>query len=172
MYSDPIIQKIFTAIKAKNGKIKGYYEAFPKQIGDSNLPVIVISKARTEVASFDQGGAASRDQHSISLVLTLITSVRSELSTSQSDTDTVAGVAKLYEIMEGRDEDDYELKDTSIISILRNNLNLDVGNNLRIQLEGPMSIDYGEARRDENPEQWTMEAQLAFDCHFVQRRNV
>jgi len=51
MYSDPIIQKIFTAIKAKNGEIKKYYEAFPLRIGDSELPAIVISKVRTEVAS-------------------------------------------------------------------------------------------------------------------------
>jgi len=172
MYSDPIIQKIFTAIKAKNGEIKKYYEAFPLRIGDSELPAIVISKVRTEVASFDQGGAASRDQQSISLVLTLITSVRSELSTANADSDTVAGVAKLYDLMEGRSESDYTLKTTSLLSILRNNLNLDVENNLRIQLEGSMAIDYGEAKRNENGEQWTTEANIAFDCHFVQRRNV
>ena len=172
MYSDPIIQKIFTAIKAKNGEIKKYYEAFPLRICDSELPAIVISKVRTEVASFDQGGAASRDQQSISLVLTLITSVRSELSTANADSDTVAGVAKLYDLMEGRSESDYTLKTTSLLSILRNNLNLDIENNLRIQLEGSMAIDYGEASRDENGEQWTTEANIAFDCHFVQRRNV
>ena len=167
-YSDPIIQKIFTAIKAKNGEIKKYYESFPRKFGDSELPVVVISKVRTEVGAFSNG----QDEHSVSLVLTLITSVRDSLSTANSETDTVAGVAKLYDLMEGRNESDYSLKTTSLLSILRNNLNLDVGNNLRIQLEGPMSIDYGEARRDENTELWTMEANIAFDCHFVQARNV
>lgn len=168
LYSDPIIQKIFTVIQAKNGEIKKYYEAFPKMIADSEFPAIVISKVRTEVGSFSN----AQDQHSISLALTLITSVRSGLSTANTQVDTVAGVERLYDLMEGRNNLDYSLKTTSLLSILRNNLNLDVGNNLRIQLEVPMTIDYGEARRDEKPELWTQEANIAFDCHFVQARNV
>lgn len=162
-YSDPIISKVIEIIKAKNGEIKHFYQSEPVRFAASELPCIAISKSNTDAAHFSN----TQDQHSVGLTLTLIVDVRDEITTETDAQRLVAGVSKLYEIMEGRDSN-FKLKDTSLLNILRTNTEL--GNNLRIQLEGAMRVNYGEALRRKNPELWTVEAQINFDCHFVQER--
>ena len=165
IYRDPIIGAIIDRIKDNNGEIKRYYQGEPTQIGDSVLPCVIIAKRQTEVGKFTN----SQDEHSIDLVLTVVSSIRRELTTEQDSEDIVKGVASLYDIVEGR-EATYALKSTAILGILRDNISLDIANNLRIQLEGVTRVDYGETLRNRKPEEWSIEAQIHFSCHFIQIR--
>jgi len=79
----------------------------------------------------------------------------------------VEGIASLYDLMEGRNSD-YMLKDTSILDILRSNINLDVANNLRTDLGLLTRVDYGVTDRE--PGVWTVEARVDFTCSFLQTR--
>ena len=107
------------------------------------------------------------DEHEIGLRITIITDVRQDLSSEESNAKIVEGVASLYDLMEGRN-DDYTLKDTSILDILRSNINVDVAHNLRTDLGSLTRVDYGVTDRE--PGVWTIEARVDFTAHFLQTR--
>lgn len=161
-YSDPILTKYIDTLKAANTDIKMYYQGEPFRIPASYLPAVFISKTDTNVASFTN----AEDEHQIGLRLTLVTDVREELD---NEKDIVAGIARLYDIMEGRDSD-YSLKTTSILHILRTNMNLDTANNLRTDLSTTTRIDYSETLNRRNNEAWFVEANISYIAHFLQTR--
>lgn len=165
MYKDPIIEKYIDLIKAKCGSIKVFYQGDPLRVPISSLPCCVISKNSTEVRKFTN----SQDEHAVGMTVTIIVDIRKELSTNENDAKNVEGVSMLYDIMEGRN-DDYSLKDDSILDVLRTNQLVDAANNLRTDLDTITRIAYGETLRQRNPEEWTIEARLDFVAHFIQIR--
>src|SRR3954449_13206353 len=128
-YKDPIISTYEALIKANTGAFRVFYQGDPLRIPASNLPVCIITKTGTQVGPLNNAD----DAHQIGLRITIITDVRQDLSSEESNAKIVEGIASLYDLMEGRNAD-YTLKDTSILDILRSNINLDVANNLRTDL--------------------------------------
>ena len=166
MYEDPVIKAYIALFKAKmEGAVKQYYQGDPFKIAASELPCLLISKSETRVGHFTN----SQDEHGIEMQLTLITDIRSELSTQADQQKVVAGVAKLYELVEGRDAD-YTLKSNTILDVLRSNQLVDGANNLRTDLDTVTRVDYGEALRDRDKGEWSIEARINFVAHFIQTR--
>lgn len=165
-YADPIIGKYIDLIKNKNGEIKTFFQGEPTRVAVSMLPACIISKLETRVGVLTN----AEDQHEVALRITIITDIRKDLSTDENDATMVEGISKLYEIVEGRDDQTFELKDTSILDILRGNQLVDQAHNLRTDLNTITRINYGETLRGRNPEQWTTEAQVEFVAQFSQVR--
>jgi hypothetical protein len=165
MYSDPIIAKYIALIKANTGAIKMFYEGEPIRIPGSNYPCAIISKRETRVGPLSN----AEDEHGIGMSITVITDVRSDLSTEESIAEVVAGVASLYEIMEGRNAD-YSLKADSLLAILRHNIAVDLNNQLRTDLSSVTRVDYGQTLKDRPREEWSIEARVDFVAHFSQVR--
>lgn len=161
-YSDPVISKYFDLIKSKTDVFRGFYQGDPIRIPDSSLPAIIISKAQTLAGQFSN----AEDEHALALVLTVITSIRADAGDFEG---IAAGVASLYDILEGREED-YKLKTTSVLHILRNNLLVDVANGLRTDLGTVTSVDYGMTLGKRAPEAWGVEGQIKFAAHLTQIR--
>lgn len=165
MYIDPILKKYADLITGACGDIKMVYFGEPTRVPASSLPCIFISKANTEARNFTN----AQDEQSIAITVSLVTDIRKELSTSENDEQLIAGVAKLYEIMEGRNSD-YTLKTNTILDVLRKQNLVDAANNLRTDIAGITRVDYGETLRQRNPEEWNIIAQVQFVAHFVQIR--
>jgi hypothetical protein len=165
-YIDPIIQKYIDLIKANcGGAIKTFYQGEPLKIPDIDLPCAMISKTATRAGTLTN----AEDEHSIALTITVITSIRAELSTADSMANLTAGIGTLYDIVEGRDEN-YALKPESLLAILRHNIAVDTANNLRTDLGSVTAVDYGTTLRNRSPEQWSIEARVNFICSFSQVR--
>lgn len=165
MYSDPIIKKIIAIIKAAQPDIKGYYQGDPIKIPDSMLPCCIVSKSLTRAGQMTN----AEDGQEVGLTITIVTAIRAELSTEENISHIAPGVAKLYDIVEARDEN-YKLQSNSLLNILRTNQLLDVGNNLRIDLSTPTRIDYGQTLRQRQPEMWSVEARIDIVVNFIQIR--
>jgi hypothetical protein len=164
MYNDPIIEKYIELIKEKAGVFKVYYQGEPTRIPTVNLPCLIISKTGTTAGVHTN----SEDQHLVSLSLTVVTDIRQELSTSENDETVIAGIARLYQIMEGRNAD-YTLKPDSILDILRSNIAI-AGGNLRTQLGDSIAIDYGETLQNREPAEWRIQAKINLVAFFDQVR--
>jgi len=164
-YADPILNKYIELIKANNPDIKAYYQGDPIRVGSSVLPAVLISKFDTRVGKFSN----AEDEYALGIRITVITDIRADLSTSENDAKIVEGIARLYDICEGR-EADYTLKASSILDILRANEHVDSATNLRTDLGSLTRVDYGENLRDRTPELWTVEARIEFVANFIQVR--
>lgn len=164
-YADPVIQKYIDLIKANTGVFAVFYQGEPIRISVSHLPCCIISKRETLAAPHTN----AEDVHSIGITLTVITDLRKELSTENSAASAVAGIANLYDIVEGRNAD-YTLKRTSILDILRSNPVVDATYGLRTDLGTITRVDYGQTLRDRAQEEWSIEAQVNFVAHFTQNR--
>lgn len=164
-YKDPIIQKYFDLIKANTSKYKMFYQGDPIRIPVSALPCVILSKRETRVGHFSN----AQDEHGIQLVMTIVTDIRQDLSTSENDAKVVEGVATLYDLVEGRNAD-YTLRPDSILAVLRTNREVDAPNNLRTDLNTITRVDYGETLRDRAQELWSIEARVEFVAQFVQNR--
>src|SRR5215208_3632734 len=151
IYSDPILEKYISLIKAHNGALKSFFQGDPIRIGASQLPACIISKTGTNVGPLSN----AEDGHEIGLRITIITDVRQDLSSDESYAKIVEGVSSLYDLMEGRNAD-YTLKETSILDILRSNIIVDADNNLRTDLGSLTRIDYGVTERSRDT--YTIEA--------------
>jgi hypothetical protein len=163
MYTDSIIQKYIDLIKARNGELKTYFQGEPARIASSLLPCCIIAKATTNVGPLNNAD----DRHQLGLRITLITDVRQDLSSDESDAKIVEGIASLYDLMEGRNAD-YTLKATSILDILRSNITVDAANNLRTDLGSLTRVDYGMTERSRDT--YTIEARADFVVDFIQTR--
>lgn len=164
LYQDTIINKYFALIEAAlPGLFKSKYQGDPVRIPASNMPALIISKVQTTVAPHTN----SEDDHSIAMVLTVVTDIRDERSETIEMT---PGVAKLYDIIEGRDAN-YKLKSTSILHILRSNIEVDEGLNLRTDLGTNTRIDYGMTIGKRQPEAFAIEAQVEFLARYSQLRD-
>lgn len=160
-YLDPIIQKYTDLLKANCPKIKKYYQGEPYKVAASNLPAVFISKTSTAVGPHSN----AEDEHECEFRLTLVTDIRDDLSTSEEN--VVAGIASLYEIMEGRNSS-YVLNDDSILDVLRSNINVDTSNNLRTDLGSITRVEYSELNnRDAS---WFIESHISFIGNFTQTR--
>lgn len=163
MYSDPIIAKYISLIKAKTDVFKSVYQGDPFRIPKSSLPALLISKTQTQFGKLTN----AEDAHSIGLTITVITDIRDERSDDQQIT---PGIAQLYDIIEGREDTTYQLKATSILDILRTNVVVDAQYNLRTDLGSVTRADYGMTVGKRAPEGYSTEGQVDFIATYSQLR--
>lgn len=166
-YRDPIIAKYIDLIKASTGeRFKRFYQGEPTRVGTSILPCIIIAKRETRIGPLTN----AEDEHGVALQLTVVVDVRKDLSTEENDAEILEGISTLYDYVEGRDPDTFELKSDSILDILRGNLVVDAAHNLRTELGTVSRVDYGLTLGDRPPEEWRIEARIDFVAHFTQVR--
>lgn len=165
MYTDPIIKQYIDLIVSKTNVFNKIYQGEPTRIGASVLPCLLISKRATEAIDFD----SARDEHECALDFTVVADIRQELSTSENDESVIAGVARLYEIMEGR-EADLTLKANSLLGILRNNQLVSASLGLRTDLGGATRVDYGETLQSRQEGEWRIQASISIIAKFHQVR--
>lgn len=161
MYNDTIIQKYLDLIKANTTDIKGFYNGFVEKIPASMLPAVMIQIQTTEADELSD----VEDEHRIKLVLTYIADIRQTLE----DSALVSGLNKVIDALVGRNSV-YSLKTTSILYILRHNLNIDNTNNLRTDVRGFSVATPGEVATGRFPGLYTAEGTIRFNSHFIQTR--
>ena len=160
-YTDPIIQCYLDLIKEKTTNIKAFYNGIVGEIPSSMLPAIMISIEKTEAEEMSN----VEDEHRISLVLTYISDIRPTLDFS-------ALVSKFNEVLDalaGR-QSNYSLKTTSILYILRNNLNIDTDNNLRTDVRSFSVMTPNEIASGRWPGNFNVEGSIRFNAHYIQER--
>lgn len=142
-----------------------FYQGDPVKIPMSALPCCIVSKTGTR-AQFND---SANDEHEMVVHITFVTDIRSDLSTDEDIAKIAPGIAKLYDLVEGRNAN-YSLKDTSLLDIIRTNSLLDVTNNLRIDLGSITRVDYGSTMRGRNPAEWSIESTVEIVVNFIQLR--
>jgi hypothetical protein len=166
MYQDPIIQAYIDLIKANcGGAIKAYFQGEPTRLAASDLPCAIISKRQTRVGFHSN----AEDEHGIGMSITIITDVRQDLNTETGAQNAVAGIATLYDIIEGRNAD-MTLKDTALLDVLRSNQLVSAPYGLRTDLSTITVADYGLTLRDRAPEAWSIEGRVDIVAQFTQAR--
>ena len=165
IYRDPIIKKYFDLIEGivGVGTFKRFYYGDPIRIPISNLPALIISKDETGVGNITN----VEDQHLMSLILTVVTDIRDDIS---DDKTMAPGTNRLYEIIEGREASTLKLQTKSILHILRNNLDVDISLGLKTNLGSVTRVDYGLTVGKRDKEAWSTEAQVGFIAEFTQLR--
>lgn len=166
IYKDPIIKKYFDLIKAKmESKFKMYYQGDPIRIPKSGIPALIISKRETQIGHLN----SSEDEQQMRIVLTVVCDIRDEIN---DDKEFVPGMAMLYNLVEGRDPSTYQLKDDTILDILRTNELVDASLNLRTDLGSVTKADYGITigKRDQKEVSYAIEATVEFTAYFTQIR--
>lgn len=164
MYKDPILKKYEDLITAAMpGVFSFIYHGDPVRIPATNLPALIISKVRTSVQPLTN----SEDTHQIGIVITVVTDVREEKNEDQTIT---PGIAKLYDIIEGREESTYILKNNCILNILRTNIVVDAAYNLRTDLGTVTQADYGVTLGKRTSEGYAVEGQVEFLATYSQIR--
>ena len=163
LYRDPIVTAYTTLITDNNSQFKGIYQGDPIMIPSSFLPALIVSKTDTQVSRLTN----KDDHHQIRMAITVVTDIRQEIN---DDTQVVPGVAKLYELVEGRTEGTYLLQSTSILDILRMNEVVDEDKGLITDLETITTVSYAPVVGKRNPDSYSVEAQITFTAHFIQLR--
>lgn len=165
LYIDPIIKKYQDLIKAAiPGLFKFYYQGDPIMVPKSNIPALILSKTQTRIGNHD----SAADEHEISLVLTVITDMRDEISPDKS---IEPGIAQLYDIIEGRQTATYALKSTSLLHILRSNILVDAAMNLRTDVGSITRADYGLTVGKRDRDTYAIEGRIEFVATFSQNRS-
>ena len=162
-YVDPILKLYADLLTNGNKAIKKVHYG-ETNIGQSELPAIVISTERVETNAFSN----AEDQHAIQIRVRVITSVLKDITGDNQKVQ--AGLSQLYDIIAGRNESDLKLKSTSLLDILRSNDRL--GPNLKVitDLDTSTSIDYGSTVQGDDGA-WSLEGEISFTAHFNQLRN-
>ena len=163
IYRDPVIKKYIDLIESKTKVFRRFFYGDPIRIPASLLPACIISKTETRIGKLTN----AEDEHGMQMILTVITDIRAEI---KDENDIAPGVAKLYEIMEGRDATTLALNTDSILHILRNNILVDATTGLRTDLQTITRADYGMTLGKRDPEAWSVEGQVSFVSHFTQVR--
>lgn len=161
-YVDPILRKYADLIQGHTSDFKRVYFGDPVRIGVSELPALVITKEGTQIGTMTN----EEDRHDIRILFTVITDVRNTIS---DDKTMAAGINQLYNLIEGRDTG-YSLKPTSLAGILRNNVELDVANNLRTDLSTASVIGYGVTLGKRSEDSWSVEGSVSITATFTQVR--
>jgi len=163
-YEDPIIKKYLDLIKSKTTGIKGFYNGLVAKIPASMLPAVMISIETTEAEEFSD----NEDEHRIGLVLTYIADIRQTFE----DPALVTSLNKVLEALVGRESSGtpYALKTSSILHILRNNLNVDASNHLRTDIRTFSVATPGEVATGRFPGLYSAEGTIRFTAHFIQQR--
>jgi hypothetical protein len=164
-YIDPILRKYGELILANTGAIKEVYYGEPQKFPSVDIPCIFISKRATNADALTD----TEDQHNMAITITVVTDIRSDLTTQDAEQNVVAGIATLYDIMEGRNED-YTLKDTAILNILRHNFVASGSPQLITDLDSVTHVDYMKTLSNRAPQQWTVQASVDIVCKFIQTR--
>lgn len=162
-YQDPILKKYADTIHAANKQFKRVYFGDPMRVGVSETPALILAKVDTNVINMTN----VEDRHAVRISLTVVSDIRNTIS---DDKLMVSGINSLYDIMEGRDEDTYELKPSSLLYVIRHNVEIDVGKNLRTDLSTITRIDYGMTFDKRLPNSWAIEGMLEFIATFTQVR--
>lgn len=163
-YTDPIIAKYQQLVlTAMPGTFKGVYQGDPMNIPKSSLPALIISKAQTTIGQL----TSAEDDHELSLILTVVADIRDERS---DDPEMVPGIAQLYDIIEGRDEN-YKLKTGTVLNVLRSNITVDAALNLRTDLGSLTRADYGLTIGKRAQDAYAIEGQVEFVARYSQLRN-
>ena len=165
MYEDPILKKYKDLVEQATGEFKKIYFGDPIHVPQSLTPALILSKTRTRVANRDN----QQDDQEVEITMTVITDIRKDINTSEGSQAIVQGANSLYNIVEGRN-DDYTLKDTSLLHILRNNVTLDPSNNLRTDIDSVTDVDYGFLIGKRELEMLSVEATITFVANFYQIR--
>lgn len=157
---DQIIKLYFDIIKANTDVFKGYYYGDPVNIPVSMTPAILGSRRMSQAMY----GTNLEDEESMTLVFTVITDIRKDIS---DDKQLVPGWLSIYDIMEGRDPVTKNLKPTSLLYILRHNFG--IANNMWTDVRTATRIDYGLVQNKRQPG-WSIEATVTVVCTIVQTR--
>jgi hypothetical protein len=164
IYQDPILKRYIALFKAAMPDVfKTFYQGDPILIPKSNVPALVVSKTRTRVGAHSN----EEDEHEIGVVLSVIVDIRDQLNDDKS---VAAGVAQLYEIIEGRDDATLALKSKTILDVLRSNVVVDSALNLRTDLGTITTADYGMTIGKRDKEAYAIEGQVEFIASFTQVR--
>ncbi len=162
MYADPIVKKYLDLIEANRSDVKKYFNGIVTRVAASECPCIMIGIDNVEVSDFSN----VEDEHRVNLILTLVTDIRDNFA------DTVRidnGISKVVEMLVGRG-DDYQLEEKSILNILRNNVSIDVTNNLRTDIGTVTAVTPKEVAIGRIPDYWSAEGSIKFQAHFIQER--
>jgi hypothetical protein len=162
-YIDPIMRKYADVIGAATPAFKAVYYGDPIRIPMSALPALIIAKVDTRVSNMTN----AEDMHQIRLSFTVVADIHDTLN---EDKRMVAGVNDLYNLMEGRSDDTYQLTPTSLLGILRHNVEIDPANNLRTDLNTMSRVDYGMTMGKRKEAAWSIEGTLEITAHFTQIR--
>ena len=163
IYQDTIITKYRNLIlAAMPGVFKGVYQGDPLRLPKSMLPALIISKSGTRIAPHTN----AEDEHEISMILSVVTDIRDEMNDEQQ---IVPGIAQLYDLIEGRD-DQYKLKTKTILNILRTNIEVDAALNLRTDLGSITTSNYGLTVGKRELDSYATEGQVEFVATFNQIR--
>jgi len=163
LYIDPILKKYSDLINANTKVFKRTYFGDPIRIGSSELPALILSKVDTSVSNHTN----VEDQHDIRISIVVVTDVRDTINDEKT---MVRGVSALYDIMEGRQETTYALKTESLLGIIRSNVELDPGQNLRTDLSTMSRVSYGMTMDKRKDSSWALEAILEITAQFIQVR--
>lgn len=163
-YRDPIIEKLFDIIRAVEGvPFKSYYHGDPLVIARSNLPALICSKDTTAIGD----ASNAEDYHRMRFVFTVVSDIRENFGNAEGD--IVIGDSMLYDIFEGRNND-FSLKSTSLIAILRKNE--EIGNSTHIDLGSEMVPDYGFTFGKRGERSWAWEGMLTVTLYREQLRDL
>jgi hypothetical protein len=163
MYTDPILKKYADLIKANIPVFKRVYFGDPIRIGKTELPALVLQKIDTKIQNLSN----IEDQHNVRISMTVVVDIRETLNDEKT---MVAGISQLYDIIEGRNDTDYTLKSTSVLGTLRHNVELDVGNNLRTDLNTMSSASYSMTMGKRQENAWALEGLVEITALFTQNR--
>lgn len=160
-YIDPILKKIADKLELEGPvELRGKY-----RYGDilvpakKDLPICTISKETTSVGKLSN----SEDDTTVAIIINVIYDWTMDLNKSF---DLYAGSTSLYRIIEGR-ENDYSLKDNTILKVLRkyqqidSNMWLAVGPNENIRITYGLGIE----RRGQNI--FSVEADMRFNARVI-----
>lgn len=165
-YEDSVIKKYLDLIEENTDGIKGFYNGLVAKIPSSMLPAVMISIESTEADEFSD----AEDEHRINLVLTYVGDIRESLE----DSALVTTLNRVLDALVGREVSGsatpYALKTTSILHILRNNLNIDTSNNLRTDVGSVTVVTPGEIATGRFPGFYTAEGSVRFQAHYSQIR--
>lgn len=163
-YQDPILKKYADLINSKApGVFKQTYYGDPIRIPTSTLPVLILAKLSTRVENHNN----VEDMHHLRISVTVVADVRDTIS---EDKTMVSGTNALYDLMEGRTDGTYLLKETSVLNILRHNVELDDAHDLRTDLDSMTNVDYGMTMGKRKQDAWSLEATLELTATFPQVR--
>lgn len=161
--TDPIIQKYIDLVKANTSVFKAFYAGDPIVIPVSMMPALVVAKRQSTVTKTTN----VEDIHMVTLVLTVVTDIRKDIS---DETTLVPGNATLYDIIEGRDPVTYLLKPQSLLYILRHNLGIDPAHQIYTDINTPTKIDYGMVMNKRQAGSWSIEGAITAVASIVQLR--
>lgn len=136
LYRDSIIQAIIDALNESGpDELRtNYYHGDPVIMPQAQLPLCFVTKLSTQVRTH----TTAEDSYESQIALNVVSSTTNDLS--QGGDVLQAGTVTLYDLVEGREEDD-DSKTSSIINVLRSKQVLNA-NKTYIQIGDSIDIEY------------------------------